>query len=141
MRANAVRIERRLGSGPPAELRRLHETLDDVARLLQCGARPPQRREKLERRLDAANELGGDELCRLRRRTGLPLPGPSLSLERTSAEKRLDDPHARDAIGHAVMDLGDQREPVVLEAVDDPHLPGWLVDVERKLQQIPTDSF
>jgi hypothetical protein len=39
------------------------------------------------------------------------------------------------------MDLGHQREPVVLETVDDPDFPGRLVDVQRELQQIPADAF
>jgi hypothetical protein len=41
----------------------------------------------------------------------------------------------------AVMNLGDQRESIVLETVDDPNFPGRLVDVERQLQQMAANAF
>src|SRR5690606_21247480 len=48
---------------------------------------------------------------------------------------------ARDAVHHAVVDLGDDREAVVLESLDDPHLPQRPVSVEMLRLDAPDDAL
>ncbi len=69
--------------------------------------------------------------------------GQAVAGIRVLAERALHEPQRRDAVDHRVVDLGVDRDPAVLQALDDVHLPQRSVPVQqravpprRQLQQL-----
>ena len=89
--------------------------------------RPARAPARTAPRTPAATQLGGARL-------GVRLPGAARVSDRRRVGREVEqhrrEVDARDAVDQRVVGLGDQREAVVLEALDQPHLPQRLGAVE-----------
>ena len=116
VRGRGRRLQARPRQRPGAD-GRLHDPADRLARAPHDGA---QRARELAGARDALAQRLGDQLGVGGRR---PRPPGRGLLRRVGREEHAQDVQARDAVHQRVMRLGEDREAVAVEPLDEPHLP------------------
>ncbi len=95
------------------------------------------RGQKRQRCLDPMPQLVDQQLASAGSGPRDPLGARPVLVVGIGTDEHVGDRETGDAIGHAVVHLGDQREPIALEAIHEPVLPQRLAAVEL-LGQHPT---
>jgi len=127
-------VERRAADGLDPAARRVPETLDRLRRRVETLPRAAgaglARAHEPEGKRQRAPDLAREELHAAGRRPRDPAPGRTRDVVGIGAHHHVERVAPRDPVCEAVVDLGDGREAVSLDALDDPQLPERLSAVE-----------